>query len=90
MNEYYIHLHLGRVSLDGVVDVDENQEQCYQHGHPPWNDLGVDQEADPGDAHEQAGGEVVCDDVETHLPGENQLKPGGGVVHPERHVVSVL
>ena len=72
------------------MDVYEYEEQCYEHGHPPGDHLGVDQEADPGDAHEEAGGEVVGYDVEAHLPGENQLKPGSGVIHPQGHVVSVF
>ena len=47
----FINIDLWRVCLDGVVDVDENEEQCYEHSHPPWNHLRVDQEADPGYSH---------------------------------------
>ena len=72
------------------MDIDEHEEQGDEHCHPPWDHLGVDQEAHPGDAHEEAGGEVVGDDVKAHLPRENELEPGGGVVHSQRHVVSVL
>ena len=61
-------LRLGRVGLDRVVDVDEDEEEGDQHGHPARDHLGVDQEADPGDDHEEAGGEVVGDDVRHHMP----------------------
>ena len=83
-------LRLGRVGLDRVVDVDEDEEEGDQHGHPARDHLGVDQEADPGDDHEEAGGEVVGDDVEAHLAREDDLEAGRAVVHPDRHVVGVL
>ena len=37
------------------MDVDEDEEEGDQHGHPARDHLGVDQEADPGDDHEEAG-----------------------------------
>ena len=36
--------YLRRVCLDGVVDVDEDQEEGDQHCHPARNHLWVDQE----------------------------------------------
>ena len=89
-NQGFKDPHLRGVCLDGVVDVDEDEEECDQHRHPPGDHLGVDQEADPGDAHEEAGGEVVGDDVKAHLAREDQLEARRGVVHPQRHVVRVL
>ena len=44
---------------------------------------------DPGYADEEAGWEVVGDDVETHLPGQDHLEPRRAVVHTQSHVVFV-
>ena len=82
--------NLWRVDLDGVVDVYEDEEESDKHRHPARDHLRVDEEADPGDDNEEAGGEVVRDDVEAHLAGEDQLEARRGVVHPQRHVVRVL
>ena len=38
--------NLWTVGLYGVVDVDEDQEDGDQQGHPAGDDLGVDQEAE--------------------------------------------
>ena len=72
------------------MDVDEDEEEGDQHRHPAGDHLGVDQEADPGDDDEQSRREVVGDDVEAHLAGEDDLEAGGAVVHPDGHVVGVL
>ena len=37
-------LGLGGVGLDGIVDVDEDEEEGDQHRHPPRDHLGVYQE----------------------------------------------
>ena len=39
-----------------------------------WNDVWRDEEGDPGDDDEEAGGEVVRDDVVGHVPGQDHLK----------------
>ena len=83
-------LGLWRVGLDGVVDVDEDEEEGDQHRHPAGDHLWVDQEADPRDDDEQSRWEVVGDDVEAHLAREDDLKAGRAVVHPDGHVVGVL
>ena len=72
------------------MDVDEDEEEGDEHGHPAGDHLGVDEEADPGDDDKEAGGEVVGDDVEAHLAREDDLEAGGAVVHPDGHVVGVL
>ena len=33
-----------------------------------WNDVWIDQEADPGDHDKKSRGEVVSDNVERHFP----------------------
>ena len=55
-------LHIWRVRRHDVEDVDEHEEEGDQHGHPAGDNLGGDEEADPGDHHEQARGQIV--DVE--------------------------
>ena len=35
-------LRLGRVGLDRVVDVDEDEEDGHKQRHPAWDDLRVD------------------------------------------------
>ena len=72
------------------MDVDEDKEESDQHRHPAGDHLGVDQKADPGDDNKQSRREVVGDDVEAHLAGEDDLEAGGAVVHPDGHVVGVL
>ena len=72
------------------MDVDEDEEEGDQHGHPAGDHLGVDQEADPGDDDEQSRREVVGDDVEAHLAREDDLEASSAVVHPDGHVMGVL
>ena len=45
---------------------------------------------DPRYANKEPWGEVVGDDVEAHLPREDELEARGAVVHPQGHVVTVL
>ena len=66
--------YLGWVSLDGVEDVDEDEEDGDEETHPARDALGVDKEADPADDDEEAGGEVEGDDVEADFPGQHQLE----------------
>ena len=66
--------YLGWVSLDGVEDVDEYEEDGDEETHPARDALGVDKEADPADDDEEAGGEVEGDDVEADFPGQHQLE----------------
>lgn len=44
---------------------------------------------DPGNTDKQARREVVSDDVEAHLAGEDQLETRRAVVHTKSHVVLV-
>ena len=41
-----------------VKDIDEDQEEDDEERHPPGDDLGVDDEADPWDENEEAAGNV--------------------------------
>ena len=52
----------------------------YPWSPPAGHHVGGDEEADPGDHDEHAGGEVAGDDVVRHLPPQRQLKPGHGVI----------
>ena len=44
---------------------------------------------DPGYSNKEARWEVVSDDVETHLPAEDEFKPSRAVIHTQSHVVFV-
>ena len=66
--------YLWWVSLDGVEDVDEDEEDGDEETHPAGDALGVDKEADPADHDEEAGREVEGDDVEADFPGQHQLE----------------
>ncbi len=63
-------LRLGRVGGDVVEDVDEDEEEGDEERHAAGHDVGRDEEGDPGDDHEEAGGEVVRDDVGHHVAAE--------------------
>ena len=39
-----------------------------------WDDVSRDEEGYPGDDDEEAGGQVVRDDVVGHVPGQDHLK----------------
>ena len=84
--QFHCTYYLGRVSLDGVEDVDEDEEDGDEQAHPAGDALGVDEEADPADHHEQAGGEVEGDDVETHFPGKHQLEAGNTATRKQLQV----
>ena len=73
-------LRLRGVGVDVVEDVDEDEEESDEERHAARHDVGGDEEADPGDDDEHAGGEVACDDVVRHLPPQRQLKPRHGVI----------
>ena len=53
-NEIFRHAHLGGVGGDGVEDVDEDEEEGDQEGHPAGDDVHRDEEGDPGDNHKQS------------------------------------
>ena len=57
---------------------------------PVRTHLRVDEEGYPADHHEEAGGQVVGDHVEGHLPGEDELEARHGVVHVEGRVLLLL
>ena len=61
-------IRLGDIVSDAVKDVDQTEEDRDKNCHPARDALGRDKEGDPGDYDEHAGGEVVCDNVESHLP----------------------
>ena len=77
--------HLRRVRLDGVEDVDEDEEDGDEEAHPAGDALRVDEEGDPADDDEEGGGEVVGDHVEGHLPRQHQLKPSNAEVQQVFH-----
>ena len=49
---------------DTVEDVDEDEEECDEQGHPPGDDFWRDEEGDPADADEEDARAV---DLEDHL-----------------------
>ena len=51
-----------------------------------WPYLWGYEEADPGDDHEEAGGQVVHGDVLELVPDETHLEPGEGEVVAGGHV----
>ena len=55
--------HLWSVGGDSVEDVDEDEEEGDEERHAAGDDVRGDEEGDPGDHDEEAGGEVVGDDV---------------------------
>ena len=61
-------LGFGGVGVDVVEDVDKDEEESDEQRHAPGDDVGRDEEGDPGDEDEEAGGEVVGDDVGHHVP----------------------
>ena len=56
-------LDIGRVGRDHVEDVGEHEEKSDEHRHPAGDNIGGDEEADPGDHHEQARGKIIDDEV---------------------------
>ena len=68
-------LSFGGVGVDIVEYVDEDEEEGDQQRHAPRNDVGRNEERDPGNQHEKAGGEVVGDDVGGEVSLE-RLKKG--------------
>ena len=46
--------HLGGVGGDGVEDVDEDEEEGDEEGHPARDDIHRDEEGDPRNNHKQA------------------------------------
>ena len=71
---------LGDLVGDAVEDVDEAEEDSDEDGHPAGNTLRGHQEADPWHDDKHAGGKVVGDDVEGHLPPQCQLKSSHRIV----------
>ena len=65
---------------DGVEDVDQDQEDGDEEGHPARNDFRGDEEADPGDDDEHSGWKVVGDDVVRDLALERQFESRDRVV----------
>ena len=72
-------LGLGDVGGDGVEDVDQDEEHRDEHRHPAGDVIRRDEEADPGDADEHGGGEVVGDDVVVNLPRQPHLETRHGI-----------
>ena len=46
-----------------LENISEDQEECYQHGHPSRDNIGRYQEADPGDDHKQSRWKIVDDQI---------------------------
>ena len=69
-------LRLRGVGVDVVEDVDEDEEESDEERHAARHDVGGDEEADPGDHHEQARGQVVGDDVRGEVSFQS-LQSGG-------------
>ena len=63
-------LCLGTVGVDIVEDVDQDKEERDEESHPAWDNVGGNEEADPGDQDEQTGGEIVGNNVGHHMAGQ--------------------
>ena len=70
----------GDVAGDAVKDVDEDEEDCDEDGHPPGDTLRGHEEADPGHDDEHPGGEIIGDDVVRHLPSQRYLETRNRVI----------
>ena len=70
----------GDVAGDAVEDIDEDEEDCDEDGHPPGDALRGHEEADPGHDDEHPGGEVVGNDVVSHLSPKLHLKTRDRVI----------
>ena len=53
-NTVFLCEHLGGVGGDGVEDVDQDEEEGDQEGHPTGDHVHRDQERDPRHDHKQA------------------------------------
>ena len=60
-------LHVGRIGCHDVKDVDEHEEEGDEHRHPAGDHLRGDEEADPGDHHEEARWQVVDVEILQHV-----------------------
>ena len=60
-------LSFGWVGVDVVEDVDEDKEESDKQRHAPRDDVRGDEEWDPRDQDEEAGGKVIGDDVGHHM-----------------------
>ena len=50
----------------------------------------INRSPDPRDSDKKTRRKVVSDDVEAHLPRENEFETSSAVVHAKSHVVSVF
>ena len=78
------------VAGDAIEDVDKDEEDSDEDGHPARNTLRRHEEADPGDNDEHTGGEVVGHNVVGHLPVQRQLEPRHGIISWKYRIVIII
>ena len=54
---------------DSTEDVDEDEKECDEHGHPARDHLRRNQERDPRHHHEEPGRKIIDGDVFQLVPG---------------------
>ena len=69
------YLDTGAVVVDHIEDVDQAEEDGYQETHPPGHNIGRDDERGPGDQDDEAGGDVVDDEVFLILTADVDIEP---------------
>ena len=67
-------LHVGGVGCHDVEDVDEHEEEGDEHRHSAGDHLGGNEEANPGDHHEEARGQVVNIEILQHVARQSHLQ----------------
>lgn len=69
------YLDTRAVVVNHIEDVDQAEEDGYQETHPPGHKTGRDDERGPGDEDEEAGGDVVDDEVFVELTADVDIEP---------------
>ena len=65
----------GRVVVDHIEDVDQAEENSYQETHPASHHVRWNDEWGPGDDNEEAGGNIIHDDMFVILSTDVNIEP---------------
>ena len=65
----------------------EDEEHCDEEGHATRDNVGGNEEADPGDDDEHSRWKVAGDDVVGDFPPQRQLKSRNGKVSGDRDII---
>ena len=68
------HLDTGGVVVDHVEDVDQAEQDGYQETHPSSHHIRGNDEWGPGYDNEEAGGNIIYDDVFVILPADVNIE----------------